>query len=73
MAALVGVALAPELPDSVPEAAEADVAMLVAEVADEAEEPLELSSAAVALRVPQLWLFLQPSCPSALSGFALIH
>lgn len=56
-----------------PEAAEADVALAVAEVDDEAEEPPELPSTAVALRVPHFWFFLQVSCPCASLGFAAIH
>lgn len=72
-AALVGVALAPEVVDPEPEAAAAEVAIVVAEVDDEAEESLELPSTAVALRFPHFRLFLQAFCPSASSGFAATH
>lgn len=55
-AALLGVALVLALAladaDRDPEAADAEVAIDVAEVADEAEEGLELPSIAVALRLP---------------------
>ena len=53
-AALVALALelGLEVAEPDPEAVDADVAMLVAELADEAEEPPELLSTAVAFSVP---------------------
>jgi hypothetical protein len=59
-----------EAADPDPEAAEAEVALAVAEVDDDAEEP---PSAAVALSVPHFWFFLQASCPSASFGCAAMH
>jgi hypothetical protein len=73
MAALVGVALAPEAAAPDPEAVDAEVATLVAEVAEEEEDSCELPSIAVAFSAPHCWLFLQPSCPSASFGFAAMH
>jgi len=72
-AALVGLAPALEAAEPDPEAAVAEVAMLVTEVDDEAEEPLELLPTAVALRVPHFWLFLQVSCPCESFGCAATH
>ena len=54
-AALLGAALAVEAADADPDAADVEVAMVEAEVADEAEESLELLSTAVAFNVPHLW------------------
>lgn len=51
-AALVGVALAAETADADPEAADTEVAILVAEVADEAIDPPEPLSTADEFRVP---------------------
>jgi hypothetical protein len=73
MAALVGVALALEAAAPDPEAADAEVAILVAEVAEEEEDSCELPSIAVAFSVPHCRLFLQPSCPSASFGCAAMH
>lgn len=73
IAALVGVALAPEAAVSEPDAADVALAVVDSELDDEAEESLELLSTVVALRVPHCWLFMQPSCPCASFGFASIH
>jgi hypothetical protein len=73
MAALEGVALELEVDDADPDAAEAEVALDVAEPEDDEAELLELPPASVALSVPHFWFFLQPSCPCASLGWAAMH